>query len=147
MWQAVLRLGMGDNLAKSEETWKTWEHQVDVYEKLATSKLEDDVKISVVLREAPTKLRDNLLLKSQQFESDYNKLRAIIKAYLNSNKSWIANDFKNDTKKSDPMAVDHMSKCKGKGKGNGKGKGKGNGAKSDKQDKECFMCGKKGHFP
>ena len=61
--------------------------QVDVYEKLATSKLDDDVKISVVLREAPPKLRDNWLVISEQFESNYHKLRAIIQAYLNSNKS------------------------------------------------------------
>ena len=50
---------MGVNPAKFEEAWKTWEHQVDVTEKLATSKLDDDTKISVVLREAPTKLRDS----------------------------------------------------------------------------------------
>ena len=62
---------MGDNPAKFEEAWKTWEHQVDVTEKLATSKL-DDVKIRVVLREAPTELRDNLLLNSQQAQSKTN---------------------------------------------------------------------------
>ena len=39
MLQAVLQQGLGDNLAKFEEVWKTWEHQVDVYEKLATSNL------------------------------------------------------------------------------------------------------------
>ena len=99
MLQAVLLLGMGDNPAKFEEAG----HQVDVYEKLATSKLDDDVKISMVLREAPTKLRDHLLVNSQQFESDYNKLRAIIQAYMNTNISWIANDFRNDMKESDPM--------------------------------------------
>ena len=77
MLQAVVQPGMGDNPAKFEEAWKTWEHQVGVYENHATSKLDDDVKISVVLREAPTKLRDNLLV-------NYNKLRAIIRAYLNS---------------------------------------------------------------
>ena len=71
MLQAVLQPGMSDNPAKFEETWKTWEHQVDVYENLATSKLDDDVKISVVLREAPQKLQDHLLVNSQQFESDY----------------------------------------------------------------------------
>ena len=43
-------------------------------------KLDDDVKISVVLRECPHKLRDHLLVNSQQFESNYNKLRAIIQA-------------------------------------------------------------------
>ena len=84
--------GTGDNPAKFEEAWNAWEHQLDVYEKLATSKLDDDVKISVVLREAPTKLRDNLLVNSQQFESNYNKLRAIIQTYLNSSKSWTANE-------------------------------------------------------
>ena len=46
---------MGDGPAKFEEAWNAWEHQVNVDEKLATSKL-DDAKISVVLREAPTKL-------------------------------------------------------------------------------------------
>ena len=87
MLQAVLPPGMGDSPAKFEEAWNAWEHQVDVYEKLAASKLDDDVKISEVLREAPTKLRDNLLVNSQQFESNYNKLRAIIQAYLNTNKN------------------------------------------------------------
>ena len=66
---------------------------MDVYENLSSSKLDDDVKISVVLREAPQKLRDHLLVNSQQFESNYYKLRAIIQAYLNTNKTWIVNDF------------------------------------------------------
>ena len=35
---------------------------------------------------------------------------------------------------------------KGKSKGKSKSNGKGKGAKSDKQDKECHVCGKKGHF-
>ena len=38
MLQAVLQPGMSHNPAKFEETWKTWEHQVDVYENLAASK-------------------------------------------------------------------------------------------------------------
>ena len=82
MPQAVMQPGTGDNPAKFEEAWKTWEHQVDVFEKLATSKLDDDVKNSVVLREATTKLRDNLSVNSQQFERNHNELRAIIQAYL-----------------------------------------------------------------
>ena len=44
-----------DNPAKFEETWKSWEHQVDIYENLSSTKLDDDVKISVVLRECPQK--------------------------------------------------------------------------------------------
>ena len=101
MLQAVLQLGMSDNPAKFEETWKSWEHQVDVYENLSSSKLDDDVKISVVLRDAPQKLRDHLLVNSRQFESNCNNLGAIIQAYLNTNKTWIANDFR----ETDPMEV------------------------------------------
>ena len=50
------------------------------------------------------------------------------------------------------MEVDHIIKGKGKSKGNGKGTGKGNGkskgkgTKPDNQDKECYVCGKRGHF-
>ena len=52
MLQAVVQPGIGDtpDPAKFEEAWKAWEHQVDVCEKLATSKLDDDVKNSVVFR-------------------------------------------------------------------------------------------------
>ena len=99
---------MSDNPAKFEETWESWEHQADVYENLSSSKLDDNVKISVVLREAPQKLRDHLLVNSQQFESNYNKLRAIIQAYLNTNKTWIVNDFR----ETDPMEVDYIGKGK-----------------------------------
>ena len=121
MLHAVLQLGMSENPAKVEEAWKSWEQQVDVYENLSLSKLDDDVKISVVLREAPQKLRDHLLVNSQQFESNYNKLRAIIQAYLNTNKTWIANDFR----ETDPMVVDYIGKSKGKGKSKSKSKSKG----------------------
>ena len=128
----------------------------------------------MVLREAPQKLRDHLLVNSQQFESNHNKLRAIIQAYLNTNKTWIANDFR----ETDPMEVDYIGKGKGKSKSkgnrkgnskgdskdNGKGKNKGkskdrNQGKSNSNsnskgkgsgkpdnDKECHVCGKKGHF-
>ena len=117
MLQAVLQLGIGDNLAEFEDAWK-----------LATSKLDDDdVKIRVVLRDAAAKLRDNLLVNSQQFESNYNKLRAVIQAYLNSNKSWIADDFRNDTKESDPMLTTQAKarlKAKDMTAGNAKAKAK-----------------------
>ena len=107
MLQAVLQPGMSDNRG-----WKSWEHQMDIYENLSSTKLDDDVKISVVLRECPQKLRDHLLVNSQQFESNYNKLRAIIQAYLNTNKTWIVNDFRETV----PMDVDYIGKSKEKGK-------------------------------
>ena len=40
MLQAVLQPGMSDNTAKFEETWKSWEHQVDIYENLSSTKLD-----------------------------------------------------------------------------------------------------------
>ena len=79
---------------------------MDIYENLSSTKLDDDVKMSVVLREC----QDHLLLNSQQFESNYNKLRAIIQAYLNTNKTWIVNDFRETV----PMDVDYIGKSKGK---------------------------------
>ena len=174
MLQAVLQPGMSDNPGKFEETWKSWEHQMDIYENLSSTKLDDDVKISVVLRECPQKLRDHLLVNSQQFESNYDRLRAIIQAFLNTNKTWIVNDFRETV----PMDVDYIGKSKGKGKskskskgkskgksGNnskgkskgkskdrnqGKGKGKinskGKGKGKPSNDKECYVCGKKGHL-
>ena len=85
-------------------------HQVDVYKNLSSSKLDDDLQISVVLREAPQKLREHLLVNSQQFQRSDNKLRAIIQAYLNTNKTWIVNDFRG----TDPLEVDYIGKGKGK---------------------------------
>ena len=134
MLQAVPQAEMSDNPAKFEETWTSWEHQMDIYENLSSTKLDDDVKISVVLRECPQKLRDHLLENSQQFESNYNKLRAIIQAYLHTNKTWIVNDLR----ETDPMDVDFISKSKGKGqsksksKGTSKGKSKGKSGSNGK---------------
>ena len=143
---------MSDNSAKFEETWKSWEHQMDIYENLSSTKLDDDVKISVVLRECPQKLRDHLLVNSQQFESNYNKLRAIIQAYLNTNKTWIVNDFRETV----PMDVDYTGKSKGKGKSKSKRKGKSKGKSGSNSkgkskgkpsnDKECYVCGKRDHL-
>ena len=109
---------------------------MDVYENLSTSKLDDDVKISVVLRKDRQKLRYHLLVNPQQFESDFNKLKAIMQAYLNTNKTWIANDFR----ESDPLEVDRINKGKSEGKGksksrgNSKGKSKG-GSKGNSKGK------------
>ena len=141
---------------------------MDIYENLSSTKLDDDVKISVVLRECPQKLRDHLLVNSQQFESNNNKLRAIIQAYLNTNKTWIVNDFRETV----PMDVDNIGKSKSKSKGKNKGKNKGKSAAATARtrakerariainikgkgkinskskgkpsnDKECYVCGKR----
>ena len=121
---------------------------MDIHENLSSTKLDDDVKISVVLRECAQKLRDHLLVNSQQFESNSNNLRAIIQAYLNTNKTWIVNDFRETV----PMDVDCIGKSQGKGKDRNQGKGKskinskGKGKGKPRNDKECYVCGKRGHL-
>ena len=89
--QTVWQPEVEGNPTTFKETWKAWQHHVDVCENLAGSKLDDDVKVSVVLREAPKELQDNLLVNSQLFESNNIKLRSVIQAYLNSNNGWIYN--------------------------------------------------------
>ena len=54
MLQSVLQPGMGDNPAKFEKLWKSWEHQMDVNENLSAAKLDDDARISVVPARSPT---------------------------------------------------------------------------------------------
>ena len=85
-----------------------------------------------------------------------------MQAFLSSNK--LANDFRNDTKESDPMEVDYfvtlsmarwqMAKKQKQNcfvgkmtkKGNDKDQGKGKGTDAKPQVKEYYVCGKKGHF-
>ena len=157
MLQAVVQPRMGDVPAKFEETRKSWESPVDVDANIASSKLDGDVKISVVLREAPSKLRDHLLERTQHFECNNNNLRSIIQAYLNSNKSWIANDFRSDVTESDPMEVDHKSKCKNKGKSKSEGRSTSECRRQRQRQKQQHwqkpvkdtkwcVSGKKSHF-
>ena len=42
------------------------------------------------------------------------------------------------------MEVDYIGK--GQSKGKSKGKSKGEGSRIPDNDKECYVCGKKGHF-
>ena len=154
MLQAAPQPRMSDNPAKFEETRKSWEHQVDVYEKLVTSKLDDDVKISVVLREAPQKLRDHLLVNSQQCERDYNKLRAIIQAYMNTNKTTSGNRsngiglHRQEQRQKQEQMQQKKEQQRDRNQSKGKSKSKSNGKSSGKpdNDKECYVCRKKGHF-
>ena len=102
---------------------------MDIYENLSSTKLDDDVKIGVVLRECPQKLRDHLLVNSQQFERKSNKLRANIQAYLNTKKTWIVNDFRETV----PMDVNYTGKSKENGKSESKNKGRGKSGSNSKR--------------
>ena len=123
MLQGVLQ--SGDDPVRFEEQLKSWEHQVEINQKLTGSKHDDGVKVSVVVREAPSKLRDNLLVNSQSFEGKYNQLHIVITSYLNSRtQTWTVGDFRNEAKRqpmdsgASPMDIDHISR---EGKNNGKG--------------------------
>ena len=105
---------------------------MDIYENLSSAKLDDDVKISVVLRECPQKLRDHLLVNSQQFESNYNTLRAIIQAYLNTNKTWIVNDSRETV----PMDVDYKARAQGKSRAKVRAKARAKARQRQKQDQQ-----------
>ena len=84
MLQCVLKPGLYQT--------RTEERQVDMYENLAGPKLDEDVKISIEMRETPMKLRDNVQDKPEQFETNF-KLRAVSQAFLNTNRKWIVDDL------------------------------------------------------
>ena len=62
----MLQPCMEDDPAWFEEHWKSWEHQVKTHEKLAGSTVDFDVKVSFVIREVPPKLKEHLLMNSEQ---------------------------------------------------------------------------------
>ena len=90
----------------------------------------------------PTETARPFAVHPQQFESNCNKLRAIIQAYLNTNKTWIVNDFRETV----PMDVDYRSKSKGKGKSKSKINSKGKGKGKPSNDEECYVCEKRCHL-
>ena len=93
--------------------------QMVKYEKLARSKLDDDAKIILVIREAPTTLSENLLVNSHQLEGEKNQFGIVTQSYLNSNKKCTVGDFRNEVKtKSWELRVHHISR-EGKVEGNG----------------------------
>ena len=98
MLQCVLQLGLYQT--------RNEEHKVHVYENLAGAKPDEDVKISLVTRETPMKLRDNVQENSHQFETNF-KLRAVSQAFLNINRKWIVDDLNEPDSGAYPIAVDH----------------------------------------
>ena len=64
-------------------------HHVEIDEKPTGSKLDDDAKVCVVMREAPPKTRESLLV-------NYEQVDIVIQSYLNSNTGWAVVSFRND---------------------------------------------------
>ena len=68
MLQAVLQPGMSDNPAKFEETSKSWEHQVEIYEKSLLNKgWTMTWRSAWCCENAHRNCEDHLLVNSQQF--------------------------------------------------------------------------------
>ena len=107
---------------------ETWKDQVQKYESRNKSKLQDDIKASVITEMCPPTLKDHIYLNSSRLGT-YDEVLAEITAFA-ENKS-AARDV-------DAMDVGYLG-----GKG-GKG-GKGRGGGGDKSDWTCFNCGKTGH--
>ena len=106
---------MSDNpAAKFEETWKSWEHQVDIYENLASTKLDDDVKISVDIGKGKGKGKSKSKSKGNGKSGSNGKGKSKGK-----------------------------SKDRNQGKGKNKNISKGKGSGKPDNDKECYVCGKK----
>ena len=69
------------------------------------------VKASVVIREAPLELRNNIFVNSHQFDKQYGQLQTVIQALLSSNKMLIVNDFRFEPELGpSPMDVDYIAR-------------------------------------
>ena len=128
----------------------------------------------MVIWDARPKLRDDLLVNSEQFEGKYNQLRIALQSFLGANKTWALGDFGNEAKTESPdsgagpMDNEHISR-EGKSKDKGKDRDQGNGIRqkakaeakakatakskgteedSDRQatDKASYTCGNNGHI-
>ena len=143
---------MSPNLGQTDQDFENkfaeWKAEVSRYEDYYIGKeLDQDIKIAVLLRQAPAALQMHLQINSNAFENSFAQLESAIQSYIQSRKLWNATGDKGHK----PMEVDWVGKG-GKEKGKGKGKKwKGNGGKGKckgKADREqkCFNCGKKGHW-
>ena len=107
---------------------ETWKDHVQKYESRNKSKLQDDIKASVITEMCPPTLKDHIYLNSSRL-STYAEVLAEITAFAEN---------KSAARDSDAMDVGYLG-----GKGGGKGGGGKGGGKSDRV---CYNFGKKGHM-
>jgi hypothetical protein len=120
--QSIMSPNLGQTDHDFENKFAEWKAEVSGYEDYTGRELDADIKIAVLLRQAPQALRTHLQINSNAFDNSFSQLEAVIQSYIQSRKLWNPRD---DNKGSKPMEVDWIQKG-GKGKGKGKGKkGKG----------------------
>ena len=135
-----------------KESYEEWRRTLTVYESIAQRALDPEILSALVMIKAPSDLKTHLLMRSTEFESDFNLLCSTISAFIASRRPFDADQM-------DVSAVSTAggSRCApGRKDHNGGGGGGGGGGGRDKDAKqkaaeklkqiECFNCHKKGHY-
>jgi len=134
------------------EKLAVWERNIQEYEELTGRPWDDELRVAVLLKHSPANLRNHLQLNANLFESDWSKLRATVRMYLQARRSFQGNagmgaNPPSGTSGQDhvPMDIGYLGKAKGKGRKGMKGDGfeKGQGRK---ETGPCYNCGKAGHL-
>jgi hypothetical protein len=115
-----------------------WDEMTRAHERRTGRPIDDDVKASVLTEMCPDKLGEHIALNQSRLVT-YQQVRDEIAMYLEQVNA------KAITSRSSRDDMDVSSLGKGKGD-KGKGKGKDSGKNSQKEDRECWKCGKKGHL-
>ena len=145
--QAILRpVTFPTDALGFENALKDWELQVTRWESMASEKLNDSVKRQILQEQAPSAIKMQLL--TQTF-TDYEDMRGVVLSYVVTSRDWTAT-LKAQRGRGDAMDVDAITfkggKPKGEAKGYSKGKGKDKGKAAEKEQRDCWICGKKGHL-
>jgi hypothetical protein len=131
--QELLRFPMGNDEESFRVAWAKWEVEIARYEANFGRRVDDELKVAVVLEKAPAQLRQHLLLNSGQFADGSESLKVVAMGYLQLRRSIGASS--SNRSGGAELQVDFFTK-------GGKG---GKGGKDGKERPTCGICGKKGH--
>ena len=130
-----------------------WRLRVTRYEQKMGRALDDDVKASVLLRNAPETIRRQLQLNAERegytFEALYRHITGYMQLQTNySDAGRLGGGSLGTVAQDDAMDVGGVTAAKGekgKGKGKSKGKSKGGKAQGSRDGQACEKCGKTNH--
>ena len=130
-----------------------WRLRVTRYEQKMGRALDDDVKVSVLLRNAPEAIRRQLQLNAERegytFEALYRHITGYMQLQTNySDAGRLGGGSLGTVAQDDAMDVGGVTAGKGekgKGKGKSKGKSKGGKAQGSRDGQACEKCGKTNH--
>ena len=126
-----------------------WMLRVTRYEQKMGRALDDDVKVSVLLRNAPRQLQLNAEREGYTFEALYRHITGYMQLQTNySDAGRLGGGSLGAVAQDDAMDVGGVTAGKGekgKGKGKSKGKSKGGKAQGSRDVQACEKCGKTNH--